>query len=141
MERLPSVFQGDMSAASLLFKRDASGIDMAALQGEIPKWLSSHSISAAVREIEQLTGRVAKGVMVNRLDPGISVPIHTDPDTGWLRYHLPLFTNPHAMWWDEDEGLLHMESGWWWGPVPYTKRHHVVNNGNTARYHLVVDVS
>lgn len=139
MQKLQSALTGTMGAESLKFNRDQSGMDMASLQGGLPKWLKDHTLMSAVREIEALSGGAAQAVMINRLDPGITVAKHKDQYTGWRRYHLPLVTNVEAWWWDETNGTVFMDYGYWWGPVPYNELHQVSNGGNTARIHLVVD--
>lgn len=120
----------------LEYHQDASGIDMAALQGSMPKWLKdSPAIRMALNDVPD-----AQSVMVNRLKAGVEVPVHTDAENG-VRWHLPIVTNPGAMWWDEISGQTHMEAGFWWGPVPYTIPHKVLNRGATDRIHLVVDIA
>lgn len=56
-----------------------------------------------------------------------------------VRYHLPITSNRRAYYWDETLGNVHMFPGVWYGPIPYTKRHRVFNNGATPRVHLVTD--
>lgn len=141
MQRIPSGFSSLMSAQALKYTRDGSGIYMAELQGVIPKWIKNHPLWNAVLEIQDLSGGVAQAVMVNKLEPKTHVPVHVDEATGWRRFHLPLQTNEFAWWWDETNGEVFMEPGFWYGPVDVTKPHKVGNYGNTDRIHLVVDVS
>jgi hypothetical protein len=79
-------------------------------------------------------------VMVNHLEPGGRLEKHRDglPDDD--RWHLPLITNPFAKWWDEYNGEVHMDIGYWYGPVPYCGvLHSAVNDGHSERVHLVAD--
>lgn len=85
----------------------------------------------------------AKHMMVNRLPPGISVPIHTDPfpeGKKYVRFHLPIQTNPKALFWDMSKGHRHFQLGVWSGPVEHWKDHSVCNLGETERIHIVVDL-
>jgi hypothetical protein len=119
---------------NLSFSKDSSGIEMASLQGKVPTWLKkSPAIQMAAAEIGK-----AKAVMVNRLPAHTVVPMHTDAEGG-ERYHLPVLTNEGALWMDVDNGYVHMLEGFWWGPVPYTIPHQVVNRGGTERIHIIVD--
>jgi hypothetical protein len=106
-------------------------------------------INAAVREIAEARGYEPLHLMINELPPGVVVPKHRD----WLlptttqpsrpcveRWHLPVQTNPDAMFWDEDRGLQHAPLGVWFGPVPYWILHTVWNLGTTPRVHIVVDL-
>lgn len=95
----------------------------------------------AIEDLRQMTGhRTLNQVMVNQLEPGGKLSAHRDGPPDDARYHLPVVTNDRAMWWDEYNATLHMEDGYWHGPVPYCGvLHAVVNNGDRARLHLVVD--
>lgn len=127
---------------SLRYTRDASGAEITALQGKgIPREFTTPSIRACIREIEQITGKTAKNIMINRLEPGGCIPKHKDDDDYGERWHLPIVTNDEASWWDEvSDRLQHMPFGRWTGPVPYRKFHEVRNDGDQERIHLVVDL-
>lgn len=100
--------------------------------------------------IDILAGEVAQGlpvfqIMVNTLHPGAMVKEHIDP---WnlsndppIRYHVPIWTNGQAVYWDAVNGEIHMEMGHVYGPIPYhSVRHSVRNLGLTNRIHMIVDV-
>lgn len=99
------------------------------------------AVEAAIEDVREATGhRLLTQVMVNCLEAGGRLAAHRDglPDDD--RYHLPVVTNPHAVWWDEFGGTFHMDAGYWHGPVPYCGvLHAVANNGEYERLHLVVD--
>jgi hypothetical protein len=80
--------------------------------------------------------------MINRIPPGVIVPVHKDHVHGErnLRYHLPLVTNDKAGYWDEVNGVMIMEQGSWYGPIPYWTDHNVWNKGDSERVHLIVDL-
>lgn len=134
--------------ATLPFWIDGSGAEMAVKPGGgIP--IDSPLVRAAIQEISAMRGLPALHVMVNKLPPGVVVPVHRDwlpptraqPRTPTLeRWHLPIQTNDRAFWWDEDRGPLSMETGYWYGPVPYWRKHQVWNLGDEERVHLVVDL-
>jgi hypothetical protein len=96
------------------------------------------------QEIAQLMEEIdhyeLRQVMVNRLDAGGKLSAHRDGPPDDLRFHLPLLTNPDVMWWDEIGGTIHMEPGFWHGPVSYCGvLHAMVNNGDKPRLHVVAD--
>jgi hypothetical protein len=83
---------------------------------------------------------VLKQVMVNRLASGGRLERHRDGLPDDARWHLPLITNPSAKWWDEYNGDVHMDVGYWYGPVPYCGvLHSAVNDGQSERVHIVAD--
>lgn len=122
------------------YEIDGSGAEMAMKPCvDIPPL--PHELTAAVREIEALTGMKARFVMLNRLPPGIAVPEHTDTVTYTPeRWHLVIKTNPLAYFRSESTGKLHMKRGLWYGPIPYRTNHTVENLGPTDRVHFVVDL-
>lgn len=102
-------------------------------------------IFPAVREVvedlrDNMGYRTLNQVMVNLLEPGGKLSAHRDGPPDDERWHLPVMTNPDAMWWDEVTGTHHLEAGYWHGPVFYCGvLHAVVNNGDTPRLHVVAD--
>lgn len=111
--------------------------------GGIPGWVEvgCPTIKAAIDELVKFRAKKAMHLMVNKLPASCLCPVHTDNVVGSPeRWHLPLVTNPNTYWWDEKEGLLHMDAGNWYGPMPYGGRHTVVNFGTDERIHLIVDV-
>lgn len=137
---------------TLFFTLDGSGAEMAfPPNGGLPLWLSdSPPLAKALEEIERITGLSALHVMVNRLKPGVVVPVHRDfllptplqqrNHPTIERWHLPVVTNNECLWWGEDTGTIHFPKGEWMGFLPYWKKHQVWNAGQTERVHLVVDL-
>lgn len=118
--------------------------------GGIPNEVRSPALMDALEEIKELRDRDVLHIMVNRLLPGVDVPVHRDfllptplqnrKHPTIERWHLPVVTNDGCLWWDEFTGNVHFPLGMWTGPVPYWTRHKVCNNGQTERIHLVVDL-
>lgn len=114
------------------------GLEMVRLP---PRTWNVGALGLAVDEVRRARQVGAmRQVLVNRLRPYGKLDQHRD---GWpdrLRFHLPLMTHPDAYWWDERNGRVHMESGAWYGPVPYCGVLHAAYNPTPVdRIHLVVD--
>jgi len=80
-------------------------------------------------------------VRLLRLGPGASVREHTDYNLGYadgeVRFHVPVQTNPHAVF--ELEGRpVEMQAGETWY-LDFNLRHRVANGGPEPRVHLVLD--
>jgi hypothetical protein len=124
----------------LSFWKDGAGVEMSVLQfRETPKPVEE-ALRPALLELSNLQNRRWRYVMVNRLKPEAVVKPHKDIGAEVERWHLPVLTNPGAYWWDEREGEIHMEAGFWWGPVPYSILHSVGNEGSSERVHIIVDL-
>lgn len=78
--------------------------------------------------------------MVSRLVAGGELRPHMDGEPANERWHLPVITNGDAVWWDAQNGSLHMEPRKWWGPVPYCGVYHGFKNGDTERIHVIADL-
>lgn len=79
-------------------------------------------------------------VMVNEIAAGKALEVHRDGPPKYDRWHFPIVTNALVEWWDEREGIVHMECGKWHGPVNYCGILHSMHNGGSEpRMHLVVD--
>lgn len=79
-------------------------------------------------------------VMVNRLESQHRLKPHRDGPPKHYRYHLPIVTNDECVWWDEINGTMHMQRGFWYGPVPYSGiLHSFVNYGDRPRTHVIAD--
>lgn len=98
-------------------------------------------IELAIEELREEMGyRLITQVMVNKLGARGKLSAHRDGLPDDYRWHLPIVTNPHAVWWDEFNGTMHMPEGAWTGPVPYCGvLHAAANNGDEPRVHVVVD--
>jgi len=108
----------------------------------LDKFKPYRHIMSAVNEIALAKSGKPVGLMINKLGPGVTVPVHTDNVPGRpKRWHLPLLTNPFSWWWDASiKDREYFELGVWTGPVPYWTKHQVGNDGDTERIHLVVDL-
>lgn len=124
----------------LCWKKDDSGVLMAVWQkdGSLKSWEGIGGLAAV---IAGLRGKRVEYIMVNVVPPGVTVGLHTDPLPRELeRWHMPLKTNPGAMFRYEHGGWEHMLEGQWWGPIEFWTPHQVRNLGTEERVHLVVDL-
>lgn len=80
-------------------------------------------------------------IMVNRLRPGGRLDPHVDAATGLQRWHLPVNTSASASYHDAVNGNITMRAGVWYGPIPFTIEHSVLNRSDAPcpRDHLIVD--
>ena len=136
----------------LQYKQDGTGMLMAFNPNDVDviAWMlrqqmTFDGIIDAIIEIEGLTGKVAKRVMLNRLPSGIEVPWHVDPGERYERWHLPVKMNSRCGFQvraDEAKPpeILELGTGWWTGPIPYWVPHRVWNLGDGERVHLIVDL-
>ena len=125
------------------FAIDGTGILMANGQwGGIPSWVAQ-ALEPHLDCLYAYIGlRELKHVMVNAILPGGGSGMHVDPTPNGVRFerwHVPLKTNPKALFY-YDDAWHHLEKGWWHGPVKYWERHAVCNQGEETRVHLIVDV-
>jgi hypothetical protein len=77
-----------------------------------------------------------------RLAPGAGVPVHADINYHWhtrVRLHIPIFTWPEVRF-HCDGQTVHMAAGEAW-IFDNWRRHHVENNADAARVHLVADTT
>lgn len=121
-----------------------NGLEMARLYGPGYDDILSQfpAIQATVDLHSYREHKVIVQVMVNKLAPHSALGIHRDGPPNHFRWHLPVITNELVYWYDELDGELHMECDKWYGPVNYCGiKHGMRNDGDTARYHLVVDLT
>lgn len=133
------------------YSQDDGHVDMAITQsgGLPPHIMEKPGIAAAVLEIATRRKLNPVNVMVNWVTSGAPVPKHRD----WIkptplqkrkpcieRWHLAVRTNKSSFWWDEKNGYIHFPYGCWCGPVPYWTYHTVVNDGDSPRLHILVDL-
>jgi Aspartyl/Asparaginyl beta-hydroxylase len=102
---------------------------------EILRRCPALAAAVATFECEKLSVRLL------RLGPGASVREHTDYNLGYddgeIRIHVPVETNPAAVF--ELEGrALEMQPGESWY-LDLNLRHRVANGGDAPRVHLVID--
>jgi len=95
------------------------------------------ALAAAVTafECEKLSVRLL------RLGPGASVREHTDYNLGYddgeIRIHVPVLTNPQAVFELEGRPVEMLPGESWY--VDFNLRHRVANLGTEPRVHLVID--
>lgn len=90
--------------------------------------------------LRHFPGCVGRERMLSVVMPGHDIPEHVDRQSNrWrIRLHVPLLTNPAALFVVEGEPH-HLEAGYAY-EVDTRKRHAVVNGGETARVHFMFDV-
>lgn len=133
---------------AIKFTPDGSGAMMAfPPSGGLPAL--PPAIGRVVAEIAAIRGQRPLHLMINKLAPGVSVPVHRDflkatkhqakyPTVE--RWHLPVQTGFGVDFWHEGGSIEHFEAGVWVGPIPYWLRHSVRNAGQIERVHIVVDL-
>lgn len=134
---------------SLKFYLDGSGAEMV-FPPEHKVIQNLPNIWLALNEIIFFREKPFLHIMVNRLQPGVDVPVHRDflnptplqsrNHPTIERWHLPIACNNECYWWDEFGGQSKFEQGHWCGPVPYWNRHKVWNYGKTERINIVIDL-
>jgi hypothetical protein len=105
------------------------------LCGELP------AFSALLDSFKCPHGRIR----ITRLDPGAGIDKHRDVGHEVanlafrkVRLHIPIETNPGVYFWIDGE-KMHMDAGRLYY-VNFSKLHYVKNDGETPRYHLVMDL-
>jgi quercetin dioxygenase-like cupin family protein len=82
-----------------------------------------------------------ESVRLLSLAPGSLIKPHKDPGCGYadglFRIHIPIVTNPGVFFTIEEE-QLHLKAGECWY-MDFSATHSIVNNGTTARVHLIID--
>lgn len=120
------------------------GLALTRLAGNGYEYVLDHYpiLNAEINRLKCETGlSYVRQVMVNRLDAGKTLDLHADGPPDDSRWHLPIITNSRVRWFDEVDGFVHMESGYWHGPVHYCGYlHSVENHGDEPRTHVVVDL-
>ena len=84
-------------------------------------------------------------VRILRLAPGAGIAIHRDvgAEVGCLafrqvRLHVPIITNPNVTFFVGGEKIKMAPGRFYY--VNFSKKHYVRNDGDTSRYHLVLDL-
>jgi hypothetical protein len=82
-----------------------------------------------------------EAVRLLSLAPGSLIKPHKDPGCGYadglFRIHIPIVTNRDVYFTIEEE-QLHLKAGECWY-MDFSATHSIVNNGATARVHLIID--
>lgn len=99
-------------------------------------------------EIRAWIGDLGLGGMVGRalfrrLDPGQSIPVHTDAwmpgELNWRRFQVPFTSHPDIrMRWPDDGVCVHLAPGFLY-EVRYDRPHEVIHPAPVARTHLQID--
>ncbi len=95
-----------------------------------------------VRQILASFGVVWGRSRLMRLAPGAIVPLHSDINHNWytrVRMHIPVITRPEVSF-HCDGQVEHMAEGEAW-LFDNWRQHHVENNSDVARIHLVADTT
>ena len=94
-----------------------------------------------VKEILDAWHCEKEGVRLLSLAPGSEIKPHKDIGCGYrdgnFRIHIPIVTNPDVYFTVQDE-TLHLQEGECWY-MDFSLTHSIVNRGNTARVHLIMD--
>jgi len=94
------------------------------------------------RQVMATLGEVLARSRLMRLEPGSEVSPHVDFNYHWrhrVRMHVPVVTNP-AVAFHCGAASVHMRAGECW-IFDNWRPHRVVNAGNAARIHLVIDLT
>ena len=138
-----SYYRGDWSGVAL---RSVGGVARAALPRPEPgRHMGGHrdpratALRSRPRSRRSSARRPPSGCCGSA--PGASVREHTDYNLGYddgeVRFHVPVQTNPDAVF--ELEGRpIEMQPGESWY-VDFNLRHRVANDGDEPRIHLVID--
>lgn len=126
------------SAARLI---SAGGGETDAVHGQMlpTRWLRSMPY---LQQVLAGFGVVWSRSRLMRLAPGAGVPEHADINYHWhtrVRVHIPVFTQP-AVRFHCDGEAVHMGAGEAW-IFDNWRRHHVENNADAERIHLVADTT
>lgn len=120
-----------------------NGLEMMRIYGPDPDTNSLWElpvIDHVVTVFSQQQNKTIHQVMVNRLAPHSALEMHRDGRPEKYRWHLPITTNALVEWYDEIDGWVHMDLGFWHGPLNYCGfLHSMTNDGETPRTHLIVD--
>jgi quercetin dioxygenase-like cupin family protein len=102
---------------------------------EILGYCRALAAAVAAFECEKLSVRLL------RLGPGASVREHTDYNLGYddgeVRFHVPVLTNPDAVFELEGRPVEMLPGETWY--LDFNLRHRVANLGAEPRIHLVID--
>lgn len=84
-------------------------------------------------------------IRITRLDPGAGINMHRDISDevanlafNKVRLHIPIRTNPGVYFWVDNE-IIRMAPGRLYY-VNFSKKHYVKNEGDSPRYHIVLDL-
>ncbi|RZM21788.1 MAG: hypothetical protein EOO88_31480 [Pedobacter sp.] len=141
-----SNYEGDWSTIQL---RSVNGrtdnntaIQVAALQGgSIYRDTPLMEQCGYIRQVADFFEMDKTTIRLMKLGAGAIIKPHVDDalnfEEGEVRIHIPVVTNPGLKFYLEDERLVMEEGSCWY--LNLSRKHSVVNEGNTDRVHLVID--
>ena len=106
-----------------------------------PESLLWKLVEPIVKDLENIHGGKVGKVIFPKLSANKNISPHTDGGSylGVVRrHHIPIITNKDVLFHIEDESL-YMEVGECW-EINNSKMHHVTNNSNEDRIHLIIDI-
>ncbi|MCF6404489.1 aspartyl/asparaginyl beta-hydroxylase domain-containing protein [Chitinophaga filiformis] len=133
-------FNGDWRSISL---RSATGRndDIYAQADVAYKNTPALAIMPYVQQILDTWQCEKEAVRLLSLAPGSEIKPHKDMGCGYrhgnFRIHIPIITNPEVYFTVADE-TLHLQAGECWY-MDFSQTHSIINRGNTARIHLIMD--
>lgn len=133
-------YNGDWRIISL---RSASGAsnDITAHPNSVYKDTPALSLMPYIKQILTEWQCEKESVRFLSLAPGSRINPHKDHgctyDDGQFRIHIPVITNSEVFFTIEEE-RLHLAAGECWY-MNFSKTHSIVNDGATARVHLIID--
>ncbi|TAN06064.1 MAG: hypothetical protein EPN36_04955 [Rhodanobacteraceae bacterium] len=133
----PSGLPGNTAIPLVASEGDPSRGDLfSGIMHPTPALARCHYLQQVLGGLGTILGRVR----LMRLDPGAEVAPHVDTNHYWrerVRVHIPIVTDPVVLFTCGD-AQVHMGEGECW-IFDTWRLHRVVNPGNHARVHLVVD--
>lgn len=91
--------------------------------------------------MSRLEGEQLGRVLITKLEPGKQIYKHKDQGgyaEHYNRYHLVLSSGPGSIFYVEDEQINMKTGDAWW--VDKSAEHWVINNSDTDRVHLIIDI-
>lgn len=105
------------------------------------EWGESTKLAPYTRELCESIGSGLARVRYLTLNPGYKVFWHVDDNESfgqeYLRFHVPVITNPRAKMWIANK-VFHVSDGLW--TFDFGFPHRLRNDGSASRTHLVFDV-
>lgn len=128
--------------ANLKYKKDDTTVLMHVPPSTKPSIEFLKLWKPIVDEIEEHRKTKVKFFMINTINPGTEVPVHTDTLPYQLhheRWHL-VVSGDKSIWWGEEDGEQQLFPGYWYGPMKFWLPHSVANRGVLPRTHLIFDL-
>jgi quercetin dioxygenase-like cupin family protein len=133
-------FNGDWRSISLRSVSGASNDIYAHPDGEY-KDTPVLTLMPYIKEMLDSWECEKESVRLLSLAPGSVIKPHKDLGCGYadgiFRIHIPIVTNP-LVYFTINDAQLHLKAGECWY-MDFSTTHSIVNNGDTARVHLIID--